>query len=117
MKLINNILLNKMNFYLILIIVILINSIFLQNKIKFLKELYSNFDISTQQKIKINNDAQDAILNNAAIRYNNFNKKVDVLNKNRKNLDKIIEKKKNSNKQILRKIIKLENKLADLKKY
>ena len=41
-----------MNFYLILIIVILINSIFLQNKIKFLKE-NKNF---SQYKYKLGSD-------------------------------------------------------------
>jgi len=106
-----------MDFYLILIIVIIMNSIFLQNKIRYLKELYSNFDVTLQEKIKINNDAQDGVLNNSSIKFNKFEKKVDILKKNRKKLDKSIENKKEQNKNIRRKIIKLEKRLTDLKQF
>ena len=106
-----------MDFYLILIIVIIMNSIFLQNKIRYLKELYSNFDVTLQEKIKINNDAQDGVLNNSSIKFNKFEKKVNILKKNRKKLDKSIENKKKQNKNIRRKIIKLEKRLIDLKQF
>lgn len=106
-----------MDFYLILIIVIIMNSIFLQNKIRYLKELYSDFDVTLQEKIKINNYAQDGVLNNSYIKFNKFEKKVNILKKNRKELDKSIENKKKQNKNIRRKIIKLEKKLTDLKQF
>ena len=93
------------------------NSIFLQNKIRYLKELYSNFDVTLQEKIKINNDAQDGVLNNSSIKFNKFEKKVNILKKNRKKLDKSIENKKKQNKNIRRKIIKLEKRLIDLKQF
>jgi septal ring factor EnvC (AmiA/AmiB activator) len=93
------------------------NSIFLQNKIRYLKELYSDFDVTLQEKIKINNYAQDGVLNNSYIKFNKFEKKVNILKKNRKELDKSIENKKKQNKNIRRKIIKLEKKLTDLKQF
>ena len=93
------------------------NYIFLQNKIRYLKELYSDFDVTLKEKIKINNDAQDGVLNNSYIKFNKFEKKVNILKKNRKELDKSIENKKKQNKNIRRKIIKLEKKLTDLKQF
>ena len=84
-----------MKLYLFLLILILLNSIILQKKVMNIKErFFYNFDINTSLKEKINNRSQDNIMSISKKKYNTFNKKINILNKNRKYKNKIINNKK-----------------------
>jgi len=106
-----------MKYYLFLLLLILLNSIILQKKKYKLEEKYYSFDISCARKKKMTDNTQDIILEISKNKYKSFNTKIKKLNDNRKNNNKIIDKRKKGNNNLKIDISKLEQDLLKLKQY